>query len=66
MAHALSTAASFATYESAKAAHTASVTANGGQHETSVAAAKEASHQRVVCMKELKIPIGPADRPFDY
>lgn len=57
MAHPLSTAPSFGTFTAAWKAHTASVTANGGQHPTSVAAARAVIVATIACKKELGAPL---------
>lgn len=57
MAHILETAPSYGALTAALAAHASSVAANGGQHPTSVTAAKDVIRQRVACKVELKIPL---------
>ena len=62
MSQPLSAAPSYSEYTAAWAAHKASAIANGGQHSTTLVAAKEIQRKRVKCELELNISIAPHDR----
>lgn len=62
MSQPLSAAPSYAEYTAAWAAHKASAIANGGQHSTTLAAAKEIQRKRVKCEAELGLSVSAHDR----